>query len=949
MTVRSPRVCHRPPRPLPSRPLPSRLLPPRAVPGAATLLAVLTLVAADARAQVAPPEPAASVPAQRLQRVEITGSAIKRIADQGALPVQVLTRGDIVKAGATTAAELLSTVSALSNNLTDGVSIGTGGYRDQMGFNSANLRGLGTSSTLVLLNGRRMANFASPGDDNGVDLNNIPAAAIERVEVLLDGASAIYGTDAIGGVVNFITRKDYQGLQLDVYAGKTGEGGASKRTASIAGGHGDLARDGFNVMGVLDIQKTGALRTSQRDFISDLRIPERLPHLLSSAGFPGNIRLGRDQFDYLTSQGFAINGQPITTRTINLSAPACQPPHTLYLPDGIGGVDGCTYDYMRDLELYPKTDKASFLGRGVIKIGDRHEAFIEAAYTRSKSWYVGTSNRIDADLDVSMIPALAATGLGDALPDDRLITVRTRMLEAGPRASELVSTGSRLVLGMTGTAGAWDYDWAINHSVNRVSDRDVRGYLPDDATMQAYADGLLNPFGPSSEAGLAFLRENNINQEVRRARGSMDSVDVKATRSLMALGGGDLALALGAELRREKSSSAASDLLISGNILGDPTPGDAQFTSNSRKVWAAYGELLAPITPQWELQFALRHDRYQKVGATTNPKLGVRYAPMNTLTFRASAGTGFRAPSMNDLYRAVKTNVTATLPDPVCMRENDNDLGICANNWDTRTYSNPDLKPEKSRQFSIGVLADPTPSWSIGVDYWHIEKRDLISTLGDDVILANLDKYEPLVHRYNEDEGLAGCDYDPDDSEICFIELRKENRGKQKASGLDVTLQYRSPATAFGRFGAKLVGTWTLSSKKQTGDGDPYISNLGRFVTDGVVQRWRHRLNLDWERGAWSVNLANTLYSGYDDQNSAIDTNTGQVVGRNRVKAYSLWDLSAGWAATAALSLRAGVKNLFDTAPPFSNQAYFFISGYDPSYTDPRGRFFYLSAQYRFR
>ena len=247
------------------------------------------------------------------------------------------------------------------------------------------------------------------------------------------------------------------------------------------------------------------------------------------------------------------------------------------------------------------------------------------------------------------------------------------------------------------------------------------------------------------------------------------------------------------------------------------------------------------------------------------------------------------------------------------------------------------------------MLADPTPEWSFGLDYWRVEKRDLISTLGDDVILANLDKYEPLVHRYNEDEGIAGCDYDPDDSEICFIELRKENRGKQKASGLDITLQYRSPATAMGRFGVKLVGTLTLSSKKQTGDGDPYISNLGRFVTDGVVQRWRHRVNFDWSRGPWSVNLANSFYSGYDDQNSAIDTNTGLVVGKNKVKAYSLWDLSGGWEATAALTLRAGVKNLFNTAPPFSNQAYFFISGYDPSYTDPRGRFLYLAASYQFR
>ena len=218
-------------------------------PAALASLALLALMAAGAHAQ---------------QRVEVTGTLIKRIDAETALPVQVITRDDLVKAGVTTAAEVLSTLSAASNNLTDGVSIATGGYRDQMGLNSANLRGIGTSSTLVLLNGRRMANFASPGDDAGVDLNNIPAAAIQRVEVLLDGASARYGSDAIGGVVNFITRSDYQGLQVDGSVTKTQEGGAGKRTFTFGGGTGRLAEDRFNVFGVFDYQETDALRTSDR-------------------------------------------------------------------------------------------------------------------------------------------------------------------------------------------------------------------------------------------------------------------------------------------------------------------------------------------------------------------------------------------------------------------------------------------------------------------------------------------------------------------------------------------------------------------------------------------------------------------------------------------------------------------------------------------------------------
>jgi iron complex outermembrane receptor protein len=349
-----------------------------------------------------------------------------------------------------------------------------------------------------------------------------------------------------------------------------------------------------------------------------------------------------------------------------------------------------------------------------------------------------------------------------------------------------------------------------------------------------------------------------------------------------------------------------------------------------------------------EAQLALRHDQYEKIGGSTNPKLGLRWQPSKEWLVRASAGTGFRAPSMTDLYRPGIASATSVLPDPVYCAENDNDYSVCADNWDTIRYSNPNLKPERSTQFSLGTVFEPVAHFSASVDFWSIQKRNLISEIGEDVILNNHAKYESLIHRFSED-GNPLCDYDASDNTICYIELRKENRGKQKTAGLDVALELRSLRTSVGTFGAKLTGTWVLTSKRQTGDGDPYISNLGRFVTDGAVQRWRHKLSVDWAQGPYALNLANSYFAGYEDQNSAIDTNTGGVVQANKVKAYSLWDVSGTWEASSTLRLRAGVQNLFNAAPPYSNQAYFFINGYDPSYTDPRGRFFYLSANYRFK
>ncbi len=870
----------------------------------------------------------------QLQKVEITGSAIKRLASETALPVQVITRQDIVKQGLTTAAEIVARLSASTNNLTDGGSIAFGAFRDQQGMNGANLRGIGVSSTLVLLNGRRMANFASPGDSAGVDLNNIPAAAIQRVEILLDGASALYGSDAIGGVINFITRKDYDGVELNASAGNSSEGGGGKRTASLAGGVGDLARDGFNVFAVLDLQKTSTLNASQRQFISDLEIPKNLPDLLSSASFPGNIRLGDNQFDALVADGFSANGKTVIRKhTINpAAATGCNAPASLYLPEGIGGVDGCTYDYMRDIELYPKSSKSNLFARGVVDLGQGHQFFAELALSRSRTLYSGTPNRVDADMDVSKVPSLSKTSLVTLDPDseDRIITVRTRLTEAGLRTSELVSSGQRYVAGMNGVFKGWDYEFALNHSRNKVSDRDHQGYLNKQMILDGFAAGTLNAFGPSAADGLALYEKAQIRGEVRRATGTMSSFDFKASSALAKLEGGDLALAIGGELRRERQDYHQSEALAQNLILGETSQGpDADF-GRSRRVTGLYAELSAPVTPALELQAAVRREHYQGTGSAVSPKLGLKYTPDKTVLLRASVGSGFRAPSLTDLYRPVTEGTAATLVDPVCMAADpSNTVTDCSDTWTTLAYSNPNLKPEKSRQFSFGAVFEPRRDLMLSVDYWNIEKRDLIGTVGVDVILANLDKYAGLVHRN-------------DDNEIDHIDLRKENRGRQKLSGLDIGASIGGLKSGVGTFGLRLNGTLTLNAKQQPGKDDPYFNNLGHFINDGVVQRWRHTVSADWERGVWSATLSNSYLSGYTDQ-------TIEGKADRKVKAYSLWDLTGAWNATPNLTLRAGIKNLLDTAPPYSQQAWFFLSGYDPSYTDPRGRFVYASLQYRFK
>ncbi|SHG35202.1 TonB-dependent receptor [Massilia sp. CF038] len=897
---------------------------------AAALSAAFGLMPFQAHAQEAE--------APKIQRVEITGSSIKRLENETALPVQVIKREDIDKSGVTTAAELLKNISANTAPLSDGASI-TDGTSGQRGFNGANLRGLGVSSTLVLLNGRRLANFASPGDNAGVDLNNIPAGAIARVEILKDGASAIYGTDAIGGVINFITRKDYQGVDLNASVAGTQEGGAGKRTASISGGLGDLSTDRFNVFGVLDVQKLQSLRSSQRDFIAERPLASNLPALMSSNTYPANIDISSAQRNALINAGALPAG---ATRTrVNPSAPGCSGPATVYAPQGPGGPLGCSYDYMQDTELYPESSKIGFIGRATFQVTPDHQVFAELVQSQAKSRYVLSPNPIRIrNLAVNRLPANYASALSGAGLPTTVSGIRYRMEEAGNRTNEVESTAQRLVLGANGSVAGWDYDVGVSRAENRAVDKYVDGYVLFDQFEAGVRSGAINPFGPSSQAGRDLINSIKINNEARKSKGISTSVDGKMSRSLMALDGGDLAIAVGGEARREKTSFTPSALLLSNNIAGDRGTGSAELTAtaDSRRVWSLFTELNAPLSKTLEVQLAVRHDDYSQVGGTTNPKIGVRWQPAASVLLRASANTGFRAPSLSDLNRPATFGSAASfLTDPQCVADGLDTIDGCTDQYPVERRSNPDLKPETSRQFALGAVWDVSKQLNLSVDYWNIQKKDVISTLGEQIIVDSPDKYNgKYIQR--DDDGF-----------ITNILLQKENQGQLNTSGLDFGLDYKTAAAPEGRFSINMSGTLVLKYDRQFGPLEAERSNLGLFLNDQVIQKWRHRISFGYDRGPLSVTLANQYSSSYTDQNTTYDPASDSVLPSRRVKAYSLWDMTASYAVSKQIKLRLGVLNLLDTAPPFSNQAYYFLAGYDPTYTDPRGRSAFLSLNYSFK
>jgi iron complex outermembrane receptor protein len=889
--------------------------------------ALQTLAQAAIIALSAPVMVAQAQDASKLERVEITGSSIKRVDAETALPVQIIKREDIAKSGSTTAAELLKNISAATANLGDGASItdNTGGQR---GFNGANLRGIGVSSTLILLNGRRLANFASPGDSAGVDLNSIPAGAIQRVEVLKDGASAIYGTDAIGGVINFITRQDYTGVDLSGYVADTQEGGAGKKTFTVSGGTGEIAKDGYNVFATLDVQRLDALRSTQRKFIQDRPLTETVPYYLSSRPYPGNIRLASsgsaraEQLAAINAAGYTFSGKPYTQRTINLFAPTCNPPASVYAPTAIGS-EACGYDYMADTEIYPKSDKTSFMTRGVVDAGGGKQVFAELLLARAKTDYVLAPNP-------TTLSGMTWGAINPFLPkpvtNGRTFDIRFRATELGNRTNEVTSDANRVVVGTTGTVfGDWDYTVGASYALNKVSDRYVNGYFKFKELLDAVKAGKINPFGPSPASSKDLISSLRVNDAARKSEGATSGIDAKLTGTLAQLEGGDLGLAVGAEFRRETQKFTPSALLVSNNIGGDRDSSGSSpplvATDYGRNIVSAYAELNAPVTKQLEIQAAVRADHYDKVGSTFNPKLGLRYQQSKQLVLRASAGTGFRAPSFSELYRP-----TSYGSSPAFLYDSVYDS---FDQYPTEKISNPDLKPEKSKQFSAGVVFEPFKDSAVTLDYWQISKTNVISDLSGKIILENPTRYAAYIKR------------DADDYPTLI--LKKENQGGLKTNGLDIDARWRSAPGDLGRVGLNFTGTYVAQYKRQFGQAESFLENAGRFLQDQVIQRWRHRISADWDNGPLSVTLGNSFFSSYADDSYLPDTQPRRVAG------YSLWDMSASYKFSKQFSVRGGIQNLLDTAPPYSNQSYYFLSTFDPTYTDPRGRSYYLSFNYSFR
>ena len=909
----------------------------------AQLMALMGVAGAAAAQEAAP----------AIQRVEVTGSSIKRIAKEGALPVQVITFDQIEKQGITSAEQLLSTISSNgtgADNMTSGNNVfGADADRVSGGASFASLRGLGPNSTLVLLNGRRIATHGASG--KAVDLNSIPMGAIARVEILKDGASAIYGTDAIGGVINFILKTDYKGVEASATTNSTEAGGGMNRRASLLAGHGNLDEDGYNVMMSLTVDNNDKLSSNQRSFANGFQPGRGLSPDTTGTPFANQMTgvgtaLGTSftvpgsTTQYLQANPLSFTGkcdsiQGMSQYQTALWSKVTSPLRTTY---------SCAYDYGGDYVISFPVERANLLSRGTFKLAQDHTMFVELLGSRTKA---------TAEFTPMQIQTTAAAGnlypVGGAYYQDlsayistfdktKPIAYKWRANDFGNRTQENTTDNLRLLVGFEGTLGKWDYKAGVSYAESKTNTKLIDGYAYTAQLFPALASGIINPWlgaGQSqSQAAKDLIESTKFRGDFQHGKTTLTSVDGSMSGEVLQLPAGAMSAAVGFDLRRE-SYGFGQDIDATTVYL---SPGNAALDKASRNVKAVYAELLVPVIKDLELQLALRRDDYSLVGATTNPKVSFRYQPTNWLLFRGSANKGFLAPSFTQLYSGqLFQELSSGVIDTIGCARHPGDPAFCAPaRLNYFSGGNTALKPETSKQGSLGMVIEPVKGYSASLDYWAINSKDRILNRSATIVLNNAALLPQYIIRNADDT-------------INYVQAGWINAAGSRTRGADLSLRGEGNVSGY-KWGAALDGTWTQSFKFAEIAGQQYKEYVGNFYTRDLYLRWKHNASFSLASGDWSGLLTQKFSTGYKDQ----VPNGGALpypAGFNpKVGSYTTYSLSGTYTGFKNTTVTVGIQNLFDRDPPFTahNVDDVVGAGWDPRVADPRGRSLSFQLKYKF-
>lgn len=889
-----------------------------------TLPAVFRLAAIASAASLCLPLMAQE---QQLERVEVTGSRIKRIDSETASAVQVIGRDEIERVGATTVTDVLRKLPAANS----------GGYNvdgvpsQSFGGAGISLRGLGAGSTLVLINGRRVAPFGF-GSASFVDTNAIPADAIERVETLLDGASAIYGADAIAGVINIILRKNYQGLGANASFGITSEGDAKAKGVGINWGFGNLSKDGYNLFVNAAHHENDALPSNARARTADADF-RRLNLTDRRSSFYRNVYEAQGYY------GGAFIG-PLA---------GCTP-----VNDPSSALNGrCANDNTTRVDLQPAYKHDSFYTAGAAKLPGDFEAFADASVIRTEYTIRGYSydtnsygaytydlldvngafgNAAGAKIAYLVLPANHPQNPTASGTNARPVAVRYLFNDVA-NTTRSVSLNQRFTGGVRGVLAGWDVEGALSFSRSE-STNTFKGWLQDAVLTGEVMDanGMIKPtfrLGDASAndpALMARLYPTLVNEALT----TTSTADMRASRELWKLPGGALAVAVGAELRRERFTSAPDERFSSGAIQLFTITG----STGSRRIGALYGEVVAPVWKGVELSLAARTDRYSDFGSATTPKAGLKWKVNPQLAMRTTYAEGFRAPTLPEMNTG-RTAGYLRVRDPKLCPVFDADGEHCNRYVPYESGQNPDLKAEKSKSITLGLVVEPVSNLSIAVDAYDIKRRDEVSTISTKYLLDHEADYPQFVIR------------NPQTGVIDKLFLLSSNLAATRVRGIDFDVRAGFKLGEHGDLALTATYNRLRSYKAVDVPGNDPVQYAGYYTTP--KERWK--AGAAWTIGAWRTSIDWNYTGPYQLRSSPSSECAYQAKnpGYCTVSSWLTADVYVGYSGFRNWQLGLSVQNVDNREAPLDADYVAYLTGYNSAFHNQLGRNYRLTAKYTFK
>lgn len=840
----------------------------------------------------------ATEPVADLARTRVTGSRLKRSEFETASPVIVIDRAEIDRAGFSTVRELVNTLPQAS------VAMDESGNNSWLGSATVQLRGLSYGSTLVLINGRRVSPSGAQASRNFFDLNSIPLEAIDRVEVLTDTASAVYGGDAIGGAINFILRSDYDGALVKTRYGTSYSGDATEKSTSfLLGGSGER----FDGTLVFEHFTRDALRSLDRDATSTWNFTSQGgPDGRSVNSFPGNV-FALPGTGNLPGLNNSFAGVPAGTNGVGLT------------PADFAATDGVlNYSDMSPWNVIaPGTTRTGVMGSGRYRLDNGITLYGDVMHNRIKQLVEFASDSVyGGDFGFVTVPADNPFN-----PFGVEVGINYRFLDLGPRQDDSTTQFTRLVVGAQGSVGGLDWD------VSLLSDKDEsttveRNFIDVDRVRQYLnmtdPSVALNVFsslpGANSQATLDAIRARDtyfLSTGATMLEGSLSGGwDMLGTRLLYSIG---------AAARRESLQWDVATTMI-----------DVRREINSVYFEASLPFALAP-SRRLEFNVAGRYDDYDDIGSSFNPQFGVVWKPSDWLLLRASAGTAFKAPSLYDLHAPQQISPSAFLNDPLRNGE--------AVEVEYRSGGSLAVRPEEGESITVGFIIEPQslPGLSFGGSLFRVKQNDFITRFYDwNVILSNPDLFGHLIYRADPTAadiaaGLPGRLY--------RLDLTTLNFGQVVVEGMDFEAAYAFETQSLGNFVWTLKGSYVDSYEVLLMPGATPTEQVGHANRAGYPVKLKGNTGLQWSRDGWSASVLARYLHHYLDYDGIRD-----------MPSQWWYDLQAGYDFGRAsgedkgFSVNVGVINASNNQGRFSNN----FSGYDFQQDDLRGRYYYANVKYKF-